>query len=146
MRILTQNIKSGAIVVDNQVVTKCNYGLAVFVGFTVSDEMTNVIAMSNKLLKLRVLPDEFGKTNKNIVDVNAMLLIIPNFTLYGDVSGGNRPSFTKACPADKAKQLYQIFIDTLKRQYANVLHGPFQAHMEINLINDGPFSLIVDDE
>lgn len=146
MRILTQNIKQGSIKVAREYIAKSDYGLAVFVGFTKGDNYELVDRMIDKLLTLRVFPDENGKTNRSIELVNGALLLIPNFTLYASVIEGRRPSFTSALAPELAKQMFDYFVKRIKEKYGNCSHGIFGADMEISLVNDGPFSLIIDSD
>ena len=146
MRILTQNIKQGSIKVASEYIAKSDYGLAVFVGFTQGDNYELIDRMIDKLLGLRVFPDENGKTNHSIDAVNGSLLLIPNFTLYASVVEGRRPSFSDALAPLLANQMFDYFVGRIKEKYGRCSHGIFGADMEISLVNDGPFSLFIDSD
>lgn len=98
----------------------------------------------NKMIKLRIFPDENGKTNKSIQDVEGELLIVSQFTLYANCRKGNRPSFLDAGNPQKAKELYEYFLELAKIRYGSIQHGEFGADMQVSLCNDGPFTIILD--
>ncbi len=144
MRILTQNVKTGTIKVANQTIAQIDSGLALFVGFCQGDDQSLIDKMIDKVLSLRIFADASGKTNLSLQDVDAQLLVIPNFTLYGSVRGGRRPSFIDALDQTQAKAHYEYLVAVTKQKYPRAAFGVFGADMEISLVNDGPFSLILD--
>lgn len=146
MRLLIQRVKNASVAVENCTVGAINQGFLVFVG--VSDTDTKAIAdkMIHKLLNLRIFSDENGKTNLNISSVNGELLIISQFTLYADCKHGNRPSFINAGNPELANELYEYIIDKCKESVTKVEHGQFGAEMKVSLLNDGPFTIMLDSD
>ena len=144
MRILTQNIKAGTIKVAQQTIAQIGNGLALFIGFCHDDDFPIINKMIDKVLALRLFADSSGKTNLSIQDIDGQLLVIPNFTLYGSVSGGRRPSFTASLGQEQAKIYFEYVMAIIRQKYPKVAFGLFGADMEICLVNDGPFSLFLD--
>ena len=146
MKFVIQRVTSAACRVDDQITGSINRGFLVLIG--VSDEDTTEIAdkMTKKLLGLRIFEDENGKTNLALKDVDGELLLISQFTLYADCKKGNRPSFTRAGKPDTANKLYEYIIKKCKEEIAVVEKGIFGADMKISLLNDGPFTIILDSE
>ena len=145
MKIVIQRVKSASCTVNNEVISKINNGYLLFVGFTQNDTLKEVEYLAKKVANLRIFEDEGGKLNKSIIDKNYQILSMFQFTLYGDASKGNRPSFTKALEPKKALELYLILNKILKNEYKiNTLNGAFGEHMDIKLINDGPVTIILE--
>ena len=145
MKIVIQRVKSASCTVNNEVISKINNGYLLFVGFTQNDTLKEVEYLAKKVANLRIFEDEGGKLNKSIIDKNYQILSISQFTLYGDASKGNRPSFTKALEPKKALELYLILNKILKNEYKiNTLNGAFGEHMDIKLNNDGPVTIILE--
>lgn len=146
MKFVIQRVSSASCTVDGQVTGAIQQGFLVFIG--VSQEDTTAIAdkMMKKLLGLRIFEDTQGKTNCSLQDVGGSLLLISQFTLYADCKKGNRPSFTKAGNPQTAERLYEYTIDGCKAQIQTVETGIFGAHMQISLINDGPFTIVLDSD
>ena len=146
MKFVIQRVTSASCVVDEQITGQINRGFLVFIG--VSDEDTTEIAdkMTKKLLGLRIFEDENGKTNLALKDVNGELLLISQFTLYADCKKGNRPSFIRAGKPDAANEMYQYIINKCKEKISVVEQGIFGADMKISLLNDGPFTIILDSD
>ena len=146
MRFLIQRVNEAKVVIDNISVGRINKGLLVLIG--VGSEDTNEIAdkMIKKLIGLRIFEDENGKTNLDIKAINGELLLVSQFTLYADCKKGNRPSFMKAGAPDMAEKLYQYIIDQCKKEIAVVETGEFGADMKVSLVNNGPFTIILDSE
>lgn len=144
MKFVIQRVTSASCRVDDQVTGQINRGFLVFIG--VSDEDTTEIAdkMTKKLLGLRIFEDENGKTNLALKDVDGELLLISQFTLYADCKKGNRPSFVRAGKPDAANEMYQYIIKKCKEEIPVVEQGIFGADMKISLLNDGPFTIILD--
>ena len=144
MRFLIQRVNHASVTVDDKEVGKIGKGLLVFVG--VFEEDTEEVAdkLIRKLLGLRIFADENGKTNLSLTDVKGELLIVSQFTLCADCRKGNRPSFTNAGKPDMAKQMYEYIIDQCKKEIPVVEQGIFGADMKISLLNDGPFTIILD--
>ena len=146
MKFVIQRVTSASCRVDDQITGAINRGFLVFIG--VSDEDTTEIAdkMTKKLLGLRIFEDENGKTNLALKDVDGELLLISQFTLYADCKKGNRPSFIRAGKPDAANEMYQYIIQKCKEEIPVVEQGIFGADMKISLLNDGPFTIILDSE
>ena len=146
MRFLIQRVNEAEVVIDNISVGRINKGLLVLIG--VGSEDTNEIAdkMIKKLIGLRIFEDENGKTNLDIKAINGELLLVSQFTLYADCKKGNRPSFMKAGAPDMAEKLYQYIIDQCKKEIAVVETGEFGADMKVSLLNDGPFTILLDSD
>lgn len=144
MRAVVQRVAHASVAVDGTVLGKIGNGFMILLG--VSDEDTEQIAdrMADKICKLRIFVDENGKTNLSLADVGGELLVISQFTLYADCKKGNRPSFTKAGAPDRANELYEYFMKRC-REYVDVVErGQFGADMKVELLNDGPFTLMLD--
>ncbi len=144
MRFVIQRVTQASVTVDNEVVGNINKGFMVLIG--VSDEDTKEIAdkLIKKLVGLRIFDDENGKTNLSLSDVNGSLLLISQFTLYADCKKGNRPSFIRAGKPDMAEAMYEYIIEECAKQVPNVQRGIFGADMKVELINDGPFTIVLD--
>jgi D-tyrosyl-tRNA(Tyr) deacylase len=144
MRIVIQRITHGQVIAGEKRVSKSGPGLAVFLG--VAREDTKVIAdyFIEKIKHLRIFDDEQGKMNRSLLDVGGELLVVSEFTLYGDCSKGKRPSFSHAAPPAEAKELYDYFVGELRESGLRVATGEFQAHMKVTLQNDGPVTLLME--
>lgn len=147
MKIILQNVLNASVEIEGNKVSKINKGYLLLVGFTYSDDFEKCARLARKISKLRVFMDENGKTNLSIFDVRGEILSVSQFTIYADMKKGNRPSFVNKClePA-KAKELYEYFNSCLRDLNINVKEGVFGADMKVSLINDGPFTLILDSE
>lgn len=141
MRVLVQRVHQASCTVDHQVVGKINKGFVLFVGFKLDDNLDNVVKMANKIINARLFEDENGKLNLSVVDVQGQLLSISQFTLYADTKKGHRPSFDQAAKPDQAKALFEAFNQEL-RKTLRIETGIFQAHMDIDVLNDGPVSVL----
>ncbi len=144
MRILIQECLKASVTIDSEVVGKIDEGEVIFVGFTAGDDETTIDRMLDKLLKLRIFSDANGKTNLNLADHGGNILCISQFTLYADVSKGNRPSFVNALGGAYSKPLYDSFCRKLTQRMPNTQFGVFGADMKVSLINDGPFTILLD--
>lgn len=144
MKFVIQRTKHAAVIVDENIIGEIQKGLVVFIGITDQDNEEIADKMVNKLLKLRIFEDAQGKTNLSLNDVNGGLLMISQFTLYADCRKGNRPSFVKAGAPDKANQLYEYILAKARENCAIVEKGEFGAHMMVELLNDGPFTILLD--
>lgn len=144
MRILIQECLKASVRIDGEIVSKIDEGEVIFVGFTQTDDYTIIDKMIEKLLKLRIFADQDGKTNLNLAAHGGKILCVSQFTLYADVSQGNRPSFTSALGGEKAKLLYDYFCQKLLAYREDTLFGVFGADMKVELINDGPFTIMLD--
>lgn len=146
MRLVIQRVKEASVSVDNTMIGSINKGFMVLLGVNDTDTTEIADKMVQKLLNLRIFEDENGKTNLDIKTVLGDLLIISQFTLYADCRKGNRPSFVKAGNPEMANKLYEYVISKCKEQISNVEHGEFGAHMEVSLVNDGPFTIVLDSD
>lgn len=145
MRCVVQKVTSSSVVVDGTLVNEINNGLNVLVGFTDTDTIKEIEYCVKKIVNLRVFDDENGVMNKSILDVGGEILSISQFTLYGDVRKGNRPSYIKALGGDKAKPMYEKFNELLNEQVPTK-SGIFGANMKVSIANDGPCTIIIDTE
>src|SRR3990170_973525 len=144
MRAVVQRVKSAEVYVDDRLSGKIGKGLLVFVGVGKRDGEEDVAYLTSKLPELRIFEDASGKFNLSLKEIKGEILIVSQFTLYGDVRKGRRPSFTEAEEPTPAKHLYLRVIEKLKEQGVPVQTGEFQARMEVHLINDGPVTLWLD--
>ena len=146
MKLVIQRVTHASVTVDNNVIGKIGKGYMVLIG--VSDTDTKEIAdkMLDKMIKLRIFEDENGKTNLSLADVGGELLLISQFTLYANCKKGNRPSFIEAGSPDHANALYEYIIEKCKERVDVVEQGEFGADMKVELLNDGPFTVILDSQ
>lgn len=146
MRLVIQRVLQAEVQVDENTVGKINKGLLVFVGAGHEDSREVADKYLKKLLGLRIFEDETGKTNLSLKDVNGELLMVSQFTLYANCKKGNRPSFIEAGEPHMAEKLYEYMIQEAKKSVPVVEHGIFGADMKVSLINDGPFTIILDEK
>lgn len=146
MRVLIQEVKSASVAVENKTIAKIGRGVLLFVGFTEGDDEMTLCKMRDKILKLRIFPDANGKTNLSLDAVQGEVLSVSQFTLYGDVKEGNRPSFVNAMKPEEASRLYALWVNLLREKVPSLQSGRFQATMEVSLVNDGPFTLWLDSQ
>lgn len=144
MRILIQITTGAKVEVDRKVISSIGRGEVLFVSFTNTDTKETVDKMIEKLLKLRIFPDDSGKTNLSIDKINGEILAISQFTLYADLKGGNRPSFTSALKGEEAIKLYDYFSKEMEKRVSCIRFGIFGADMKVSLLNDGPFTIMLD--
>ena len=146
MKLVIQRVKQASVKVEGSVIGEIEKGYLVLIG--VSDKDTEAVAdkMIKKMIGLRIFEDAEGKTNLSLADVGGSLLLVSQFTLYANCKKGNRPSFIEAGAPDKANQLYEYIIEESKKSVSVVQTGRFGAEMEVSLINDGPFTILLDSE
>ena len=144
MRFVIQRVTKASCTVEGKVTGKIDKGFLVLIGISGDDTKEIADKMIKKLIGMRIFDDENGKTNLALSDVGGELLLISQFTLYADCKKGNRPSFTKAGGPDMANELYEYIISECDNQYGKVQRGIFGADMKIELLNDGPFTVILD--
>jgi D-tyrosyl-tRNA(Tyr) deacylase len=130
--------------VNDGVTGSIRTGLLVFLGVSRTDTVEDADYLTGKLLGLRIFPDEDGKMNRNVQEAGGSLLIVSQFTLYGDCRKGRRPSFDQAAPPDQAQDLYNYFVESAKRGPVPVETGVFQAIMQVHIVNDGPVTILID--
>ena len=146
MKFIVQRVSEANVCVDNQIIGEIKKGFLVLVGVSNTDTKEIADKMVSKLIHLRIFEDSDGKTNLDIKSVNGELLIISQFTLYADCRHGNRPSFINAGNPELANELYEYVISKCKEEVPVVQHGKFGAHMKVSLINDGPFTIVLDSD
>ncbi|HAJ36543.1 MAG TPA: D-tyrosyl-tRNA(Tyr) deacylase [Chloroflexi bacterium] len=144
MRAVVQRVSSAQVTVAGEVVGQIARGFLVLVGITHSDDVAEAAYLARKIVGLRVFEDDDGKMNLSLTDIGGAVLAVSQFTLYGDVRKGRRPSFTDAARPEQAEPLYQRFCQLLAAEGVAVEQGVFQAHMQITLVNDGPVTIWLD--
>ena len=144
MKIVLQVVQKASVKVDEKLVSEIEKGYLLLASFTQGDNKEIIEKMAQKIAKLRVFLDENGKTNLSIFDVNGTVLSVSQFTLYANLRKGNRPSYIEALNGDESIILYQLFNDELRKNNLIVKEGIFGADMKINLVNDGPYTLVLD--
>ena len=144
MRAVIQRVKSASVTVEGEVVSEIRVGLLVFLGVAQEDTPADVEYMASKIANLRIFEDDEGRMNLSILDIGGEALVVSQFTLYGDCRKGRRPSFIHAARPEKADPLYQAFMDEISRLRVPVKAGIFQAMMDVELINDGPVTMMLD--
>ena len=144
MRIVVQRVQKASVTIDNELYSEIKKGYLVLFGAEKDDVISQADWLSNKVSVLRCFPDEQGKMNLSIKDIQGEMLIVSQFTLAGDVKKGTRPSFDKAMAPSEANEMYEYFISKVKEQNIPVKTGVFGAHMEITLLNNGPVTFVID--
>jgi D-aminoacyl-tRNA deacylase len=145
MKAVIQRVSRAAVRVDGQFVGEIGRGLLVLLGIGKADVPATSEWMIDKILKLRIFPDDAGKMNRSVIDIAGGILVVSQFTLYGDLEKGTRPSFSGAMPPDEARQLYEDFMKTLRAATSlPVAEGQFAAMMDVELVNDGPVTITLD--
>ena len=144
MKAVIQRVSEGSVSVDGQVKGEIGKGLVILLGVAEDDERKDLDLLVRKIIGLRIFDDENGKTNLSLKDVDGELLIISQFTLLADCKKGRRPSFFKAGDPKKAEQMYETFIRESRKKVRKVQHGVFGAVMQVDLCNDGPFTILLD--
>ena len=146
MRAVVQRVKSASVTVDGELISVIGAGVLVFLGVAHDDTTTELEYIANKVANLRIFEDEEGKMNRSLLETGGAALVVSQFTLYGDCRKGRRPSFINAARPEAANTLYEQFITTLKQQHIPTQGGTFQAMMDVQLINDGPVTILLDSE
>lgn len=146
MRILVQRVKNASVIIDGQLFSQIKQGYLLLVGFSNNDDENIVELMTQKLLNLRICDDSDGKMNLSIIDTKGEILSVSQFTLYADSSKGRRPSFIEACNPERAVQLYDYFNDKLRKSGLKVETGKFRAEMDVQLVNSGPITIMLDSD
>ena len=144
MKAIVQRVKQASVTVDEKEISKIEKGFLVLVGITHTDTEKEADYIAKKVTNLRVFEDENGKMNLSLKDVGGKLLIVSQFTLYGNCEQGNRPSFTEAAKPDMANKLYEYFCNKCEEAGLEVQKGIFGADMKVSLINDGPVTLVIE--
>ena len=144
MRLVIQRVREARVTVNNGTMGSISTGLLVFLGVSRTDTVEDADYLTGKLFGLRIFPDEDGKMNRNVHEAGGSLLIVSQFTLYGDCRKGRRPSFDQAAPPEQAQDLYNYFVESVKRVPVPVETGVFQAMMQVHIVNDGPVTILID--
>lgn len=144
MRVVVQRVKQASVVVDHVISGTIQRGLLVFFGIHKEDRPEQTAWLVNKLKHLRIFSDEQGKMNLSVQDIQGEILVVSQFTLYGDCTDGRRPDFTKCAAGPEAVAIYEKFVSEIKEAMGSVQTGIFGAKMEVSLINDGPVTFIID--
>lgn len=144
MKAVIQRVSCARVKVNGQLVGKIGAGMFVLIAIGEMDEHEQVRWMVDKISDLRIFSDENGKMNLSLLEIGGDMLVVSQFTLYGDCRKGRRPSYSGAAPAEKARNFYQLFCQQIRQKGINVSEGVFGAHMQVELVNDGPVTLIVE--
>ncbi len=146
MRAVVQRVSEASVIVNGSIVGRIGAGILVLLGVSKADGAAAVDYMVEKLLGLRIFPDSDGKMNLSIRDIRGSVLVVSQFTLYGDVRRGKRPSFDDAAPPEHAKALYEDLVSKIRQEGIECATGEFQAMMKVALLNDGPVTILIDSE
>jgi D-aminoacyl-tRNA deacylase len=146
MRAVVQRVSRAKVTVEGQVTGEIGVGLMILLGVGKEDNSAVAAAMAEKLANLRIFEDAAGKMNRSLLDVKGSALVVSQFTLYGDARGQRRPSFISAAPPELAKKLYEEFCEALGKRGVIVATGTFQAMMSVELVNEGPVTILIDSE
>ena len=144
MKFVIQRVSHASVTVHEETIGRINQGYLVLIGVGKEDTKEDADRLVKKMIGLRIFADENGKINKSLKDVNGGLLLVSQFTLYADCRHGNRPGFTEAAGPDMANELYEYIIESCKREVAVVERGEFGADMKVELLNDGPFTILLE--
>lgn len=144
MRAVVQRVKSASVSVEEKEISRISSGLLIFLGVSKSDEPSDAEYLADKVAHLRIFEDQNAKMNRSLIDTGGDILVVSQFTLYGDCRKGRRPSFIDAAPPEKAKALYEYFTEQIKNKGIPAQSGQFRAMMDVALVNDGPVTLIVE--
>lgn len=144
MRAVVQRVMSSSVIVEGNTIGIIGKGLNLLLGISKDDTYEDILYIRDKVLNLRIFEDEEGKLNKSLIDVKGELLVISQFTLYGDCRKGRRPSFIEALSGDKSEELYDEFVKLCKEALGNIQTGSFGADMKVLIENDGPVTLLID--
>ncbi len=144
MKVLLQRVKRASVTIDEKLFSSINHGILALVGIEKGDTIEQVNKLADKIFKLRIFEDENGKMNRSILDVKGEMLVVSQFTLCGDCKKGTRPSFDRSAPPDIANSLYEEFIEKIKNYGIKTGTGKFGAMMDVELINDGPVTFMLE--
>lgn len=144
MRAVVQRVSQASVTVEEKTVGSIDAGLLVLLGVARDDQEADIIYLADKIINLRVFADEEGKMNRSLLDTGGAMLVVSQFTLYGDARKGRRPSYIEAADPEKANAFYEAFVSQVRNQGIKVETGVFQAMMKVSLINDGPVTILLD--
>lgn len=145
MRIVIQRVAEAEVRVDNRCTGRIGKGYLILLGVGKEDTKQVADRYLDKIMKLRIFPDENGKTNLSLTEIGGEILVVSQFTLYADCRKGNRPDFIQAAGAELAKELYEYFLEQIRQRLGKVEAGEFGADMKVSLVNEGPFTIILDE-
>lgn len=146
MRAVVQRVSRAKVSVGKEIVGEIGRGVLVLLGVSVRDSDKDAAYLADKVLNLRIFEDAEDKMNRSLLDIKGQLLVVSQFTLYGDSTRGRRPSFIDAAPPERANRLYESFVNEARKQVSKVATGRFQAMMDVELVNDGPVTILLDSE
>lgn len=146
MKIIVQRVKEAKLNINGNFKCRIGKGIVAYVGITHNDDISDINYSIDKLINLRIFDDENNKLNLSVKDIEGEILVISNFTIYGNTKKGRRPSYTQSAPVDTAKNIYNLFIESLAKTSVPFCSGEFQEYMEIESVNDGPINLIIETE
>ncbi|MBA2848704.1 D-tyrosyl-tRNA(Tyr) deacylase [Thermosulfuriphilus ammonigenes] len=144
MRAVVQRVLEASVEVGGQKIAGIGQGLLVLLGAGRQDEEADVVYLANKVAGLRIFEDDSQRMNRSVLDIGGQVLVVPNFTLYGDCRRGRRPSFEAAAPPEKARALFELFVNQLIKAGVSTRAGRFRAEMKVFLVNDGPVTILLD--
>jgi D-tyrosyl-tRNA(Tyr) deacylase len=144
MKVVLQRVKNAHVEIAGATVGAIGRGLLVLLGVARTDNRQDADYLVDKTVHLRIFPDEAGRMNRSILEIGGALLVVSQFTLYGDCKKGRRPSFDEAAPGEQARELYEYFVSQLKSSNIIVETGVFQAEMQVHLVNDGPVTIVLE--
>jgi D-aminoacyl-tRNA deacylase len=144
MRAVVQRVTRAKVSVDSETVGEIGKGLVVLLGVAVEDSLRDVTYLADKIVALRICDDAEGKMNLSVSETGGGVLVVSQFTIYGDVRRGLRPSWSDAAPPETAEPLYELFVEKVRRSVADVATGSFRRMMQLELVNDGPVTILVD--
>ena len=142
MRVVVQRVRRAAVQVGGETVASVGPGILLYAAFRREDTTTDLTWMADKVVSLRIFEDQAGKMNRSVTETKGQILVVSQFTLYGDARKGRRPSFDGAAPADAARRLFEEFLTTLRASGLIISSGRFQAHMHVESLNDGPVTIL----
>jgi D-tyrosyl-tRNA(Tyr) deacylase len=146
LRAVIQRVKRASVTVDSHVAGEIQTGMLILLGVGRDDTSESALYLAEKIAHLRIFADDAGKMNHSLLEIGGSALVVSQFTLYGDTRGGRRPSYIEAAPPEVANRLYEEFVQCLRSLGVPIKTGVFQAHMEVELVNDGPVTILVDSE
>jgi D-tyrosyl-tRNA(Tyr) deacylase len=144
MRAVVQRVSRSSVTIDGELTGKIGKGLLVLLGVSTGDEESDAVYLLDKIINLRIFEDAAGRMNLSLADTSGELLVVSQFTLYGDARRGRRPSYIEAAAPEKANSLYELFVTEARKQIGRVETGRFQAMMDVELVNDGPVTILLD--
>jgi len=144
MKVVIQRVSHAEVAVDGETIGRIGTGLLALTAFSRQDDENDLVWMARKIAELRVFDDDNGNLNLSLRDIHGQLMVVSQFTLYGDCKKGRRPSYSDAAPPTEAEALYNRFVEIVRKTVPDLQTGRFQAAMEVNLTNDGPVTLILD--